>query len=253
MGEQKVIHYCWFGENPLPDSAVKCIESWKKYFPGYSIKEWNESNFNIENTCEYVREAYKEKKWAFVSDYARFKILYEEGGIYFDTDVEVIRDMSILIKRCDGFMGEEKDTYSNSNVYKVNPGLGIYSKSGLDIFKEILDYYNTLHFLDEDGKFNGKTVVDYTTEILKRHGFRGSGEIEKIQNIVIYPTEYFCPMDSLSGRINISENTYSIHHYTASWQSNYDRFKTQVQRRIGPKMTNRIIKIKRLFKRCDSR
>ena len=96
----KVIHYCWFGGNPLPNIAVKCINSWKKYFPDYEIIEWNESNFDL-FSCDYCREAYDAKKWAFVSDYARFKILYEHGGVYFDTDVEVIKSMDdIYTERC---------------------------------------------------------------------------------------------------------------------------------------------------------
>ena len=101
----KIIHYCWFGGNPLPELAIKCIESWKKYLPDYEIKEWNESNFDI-NCCAYVREAYEAKKWAFVSDYARFWILYQHGGLYFDTDVELIKSIDDLIVK-GAFMGCE--------------------------------------------------------------------------------------------------------------------------------------------------
>ena len=94
----KIIHYCWFGRKPLPPLAVKCIESWKKYLPDYTIKEWNEDNFDI-NIVPYTREAYEVGKYAFVSDYARFYILYHHGGLYFDTDVEVIRPMDDLVGR----------------------------------------------------------------------------------------------------------------------------------------------------------
>lgn len=101
----KIIHYCWFGGNPLPELAVKCIESWKKYCPDYEIKRWDESNFDLK-CCDYVKEAYQAKKWAFVSDYVRFKVLYDEGGLYFDTDVELIKPIDDILAR-GPFMGVE--------------------------------------------------------------------------------------------------------------------------------------------------
>ena len=162
----KIIHYCWFGGNPLPKIAVKCISSWKKYFPDYEIKEWNEDNFDL-NCCEYVREAYQAKKWAFVSDYARFWILYNYGGLYFDTDVEVIKDMSDIIAN-GAFMGCEV-------ADKCAPGLGLY--------KEILENYQQSHFLNSDGSNNYETVVDRTTNILKKYGFKESNTIQKIAEV----------------------------------------------------------------------
>ena len=128
----KVIHYCWFGRNPLPPLALKCIESWKKFFPDYEIKEWNEDNFDI-NIIPYTKEAYEAKKYAFVSDYARFWILYQYGGVYFDTDVEVIKDMRPLVV-CGNFMGKEigalMKTKNGNEVACVNPGLGLAASKG---------------------------------------------------------------------------------------------------------------------------
>ena len=115
----KIIHYCWFGGNPLPEDAKKYIESWRKYCPGYEIKEWNESNFDI-NCCDYVREAYEAKKWAFVSDYARFYILYQYGGLYFDTDVEMIRPLFSILQK-GSFMGMEVNSPAC-----VAPGLSLH-------------------------------------------------------------------------------------------------------------------------------
>lgn len=233
----KIIHYCWFGGNPLPKSAQKCIGSWKKFFKDYEIKEWNESNFNIE-CCEYVKEAYAAKKWAFVSDYARFWILYHEGGLYFDTDVEVIRDMSRIID--DGaFMGCEA-------THKCAPGLGLGANPGLGLYKEILNYYEKIHFSED--KKNLLTVVDYTSEILRKHGWKGNGDIEKVDNVYIYPSQFFCPLDYTTGKLTITDDTYSIHWYTASWQSKYSHFKTKVQRLLGKKMTKYIIEIKGIIK-----
>lgn len=150
----KVIHYCWFGRNPLPSLAVKCIESWKKYFPDYEIKEWNENNFNV-NIITYTQEAYERKKYAFVSDYARFWILYHYGGLYFDTDVEVIKPMNDIIVK-GPFMGCEKDVDKQESTVSsaipslglgVNPGLGLGVGPGLELYGELLRLYDGLHFI----------------------------------------------------------------------------------------------------------
>lgn len=212
----KIIHYCWFGGNPLPEIAVKCINSWKKFFPDYEIKEWNEKNFDL-NCCNYVKEAYEAKKWAFVSDYARFWILYNEGGLYFDTDVEVIRDMSAIIEQ-GPFMGcENLDNNTNKLGIGINPGLGIGAIPYDILYKEILDDYDKSNFIKEDGTYDYTTIVDRTTSILNKYGFKQIQKIQKVLNINIYPKEYFCPMDYATGKIDITENTYSIHWYDASW------------------------------------
>lgn len=212
----KVIHYCWFGGNPLPDIALKCINSWKEFFPDYEIKEWNESNFDL-NCCDYVKEAYEAKKWAFVSDYARFWVLYNYGGLYFDTDVEVIKDMSDIIAK-GPFMGCETSDKSGSSLnIVVNPGLGLGVIPGLSIYKEILENYNISHFLNQDGSYNYMTVVDRTTNILKKYDFKEIDEIQMIANVYIYPKDYFCPMDYLTGKLNVTQNSRSIHWYDASW------------------------------------
>ena len=204
----KIIHYCWFGGNPLPELALKCIDSWKKYFPDYEIKEWNESNFDL-NSCDYIKEAYQSKKWAFVSDYARFKILYEYGGLYFDTDVEIIKDMTKIVET-GSIMGTEP-------TGGIAPGLGLGANPGLGLYKEILDYYDTIHFILPNGNLNQQTIVKYTTDILLKHGELNSSAITEIEGIKIYPPEYFCPQNYYTGEMNITENTCSIHHYTASW------------------------------------
>lgn len=217
----KVIHYCWFGGNPLPELAVKCINSWKRYFPDFEIKEWNESNFDLD-CCDYVREAYQAKRWAFVSDYARFWILYNHGGLYFDTDVEVIRSFDDILDQ-GPFMGCE-------SVGQCAPGLGLGTPAGLAIYKEILDFYEGRHFLKADGELDVTTVVEYTSDILMRHGWILKNEIQNVEGIHIYPSSYFCPMDYDTGKINLAENTHSIHHYTASWCGNYGRRITELHR-----------------------
>ncbi|MBR2458404.1 MAG: glycosyl transferase [Bacteroidaceae bacterium] len=241
----KVIHYCWFGRNPLPQLAVKCIESWKKYLPEYEIKEWNEDNFDV-NMIPYTREAYEAKKYAFVSDYARFWILYNYGGLYFDTDVEVIKPMDDIIAR-GPFMGCEKDA-SDTGVASVASGLGLGVNPGLGLYKEILDTYADFHFLKTNGTLNTKTVVDYTTEILERHGLQYTNQIQECAGVWIYPREYLCPLDYYTGKLTITENSYSIHHYKASWHSNTKKFKKKISTLLGERCTKFVVKIKKAFK-----
>jgi hypothetical protein len=223
----KVIHYCWFGGNSLPDDAKKCLASWRKYFPNYEIREWNETNFNL-NSCDYIKEAYQSKKWAFVSDYARFWILYNYGGLYFDTDVEVIKPMEDLVEK-GPFMGEEAGL-PNKRKSECNPGLGLAAAPGLGLYKEILDYYNTQHFLNPDGSINQETVVTRVSSVLRRHGFKGDGSIECVDGIYVYPPEYFCPMNYTTGKTKITENTRSIHHYSATWHSGLEELIIRIER-----------------------
>lgn len=227
----KIIHYCWFGGKPLPKSARRCIESWRKYLPDYEIQEWNETNFHV-NAVPYTAQAYKAKKYAFVSDYARFKILYEHGGLYFDTDVEVIRPLDDIVAT-GAFMGCE-------NASSVNPGLGIGAPPGLDIYKEILDFYDTLRFENPDGSLNLTTVVDHTTGILRRHGLRDTDTLQQIAGCHIYPKEYFCPKDYYSGKCHITPHTRTIHHYAASWVAKKHIIYNRAERLLGKRFMSLI-------------
>lgn len=219
----KIIHYCWFGGNPLPELAQKCIASWKKYCPDYEIKEWNESNFDL-NCCDYVREAYAAKRWAFVSDYARFLILYHEGGLYFDTDVEIIKPINEILEQGPFFGCEKGDG--------VAPGLGMAANPGLGMYKEILNFYQHKHFRNEDGVTDTTTIVVYTSGILKSHGWKPEESIQKVEGITIYPPEYFCPMDYRTGELMITPNTYTIHHYSASWYTDKERKFENIRRKF---------------------
>ncbi|WP_418210488.1 glycosyltransferase family 32 protein [Bacteroides zhangwenhongii] len=211
----KVIHFCWFGHNPLPASAQKCIASWRKYFPDYEIKEWNEDNFDV-NIIPYTSEAYSVKKYAFVSDYVRFWVLYHYGGLYFDTDVEVIRPMDDIIER-GAFMGIEVPAQFGVTTLAVAPGLGIGCNSGLKLYQSVLERYENLHFLLKDGNFNSFAVVRITTEALLNEGLKYTNEIQKVADIWIYPVDYFNPLDDATGRLNITSNTRSIHWYSKTW------------------------------------
>lgn len=242
----KVIHYCWFGKNPLPEDAKKCIESWKKYMPEYEIKEWNEDNYNIE-MIPYTKEAYQAKKYAFVSDYARFWILYNFGGLYFDTDVEIIKPMNDIIDR-GSFMGCENLITKDNKKLSVAPGLGIGCEKENFLYKEILDKYSKLHFLHSDGSLNLETVVTYTTNLLEKYGLKHNNEIQNIRNIWIYPKEFLCPKDYITGEITITPNTYAIHHYSASWKPWYVNKEKEFWNRLGLNNLNIILRIHNLFR-----
>lgn len=226
----KKIHYCWFGGNPLPETAIKCIESWKKFCPDYEIIEWNESSFDL-NCCAYVQEAYEAKKWAFVSDYARYDILYKNGGLYFDTDVELIQNIDDLVEK-GPFMGMEK-----CEEFSVAPGLGIAATPGEELYKEILDFYNCHHFLNDDGSINQTTICKYTTDILLRHGLMQKDEAQCVDGIYIYPSEYFCPINYTTGELHVTEHTRSIHHYASTWrtaeQVKHHKFKQRMTVKYG--------------------
>jgi len=216
----KVIHYCWFGRNPLPESAVKCIESWRKHMPDYEIKEWNEDNFDV-NLIPFTAEAYSVRKYAFVSDFARFWILYHYGGVYFDTDVEVIRPIDDIVEK-GAFMGVEvMCTVHPRDLIgfpMVAPGLGIGASAGMGFYKKVIDFYSNYHFLRDDGTIIGGTVVAHTTRLLVNEGLQKRADLQEVAGIWIYPEDYFNPFDDITGRLNKTERTRSIHWYARSWQ-----------------------------------
>lgn len=229
----KIIHYCWFGGNPLPTLALECIASWRKYLPDYEIWAWVDDavKFNgygltvdgvyvadkvIEfdvNIIPYTAEAYKQKKYAFVSDYARFWAMYKYGGVYFDTDVEVIKPMDDIISR-GNFMGIELDSV-NGRYPTVALGLGFACKKDDVVMGKLLQYYEYLKFEILGGHL--VTIVEHTTELLKKHGLKNSPGIQRICDYTIYPSEYFCPIHNVTKRLHITENTHSIHRYMDSW------------------------------------
>ena len=250
----KIIHYCWFGRNPLPELAQKCIASWKKYLPDYEIKEWNEDNFDV-NIIPYTAEAYAQKKYAFVSDYARFWILHKYGGIYFDTDVEVIRPIDDIIAR-GNFMGFETDPNpakgdaSEGSVAPglglgVNPGLGLGVNPGLGLMKKMLDYYDGKHFVCEANVRNQITVVHICTEVLMESGLQNVDGIQKVEDeCYIYPSEYFCPINVTTGRIHVEKNTRTIHHYAGTWVDKKFSVKDLIKRLLPEKLVQVLINYK---------
>ena len=199
----KKIHYCWFGKNRLPDKAVKCINSWKKYCPDYEIIEWNEDNYNVYQN-PYTTFTYNSRKFAFLSDYARLQIVLREGGVYVDVDVEVIRPLDDLLNNR-AFFGFETSEY-------VNTGLGFGAEAGNQIVETMLKEYDQLL----DGKHGVIGCPTLNTQALIKRGMISGGELQDLQDAVIYPQDYFNPYDDPTGKLKITHNTYSIHWYLKS-------------------------------------
>ena len=216
----KIIHYCWFGRNPLPESAQKCIASWKTFLPDYEIKEWNEDNFDV-NIIPYTKDAYVAKKYAFVSDYARFWILYKYGGLYFDTDVEVIKPMDDIIAR-GPFMGIEKSDAADTPPM-IAPGLGLGAEPDMDVYGKILDGFHRMNFYSENGSINPFSMIPMVTKLFTDLGFKANGEVEYVAGTYIYPQDYFNPFDDLTGRLKLTKNTRSIHWYSKTWTNTTPR------------------------------
>lgn len=221
-----VIHYCWFGGSPLGDKEQACIESWRKFLPDYEIKRWDESNWNV-HCCDYVSEAYAAGKWAFVSDYARFDILWREGGLYFDTDVELVRPIDDILER-GPFMGFETDWSPDDGCGTVAPGLGLAAGAGHPFYKAVLDSYCGDHFITSNGDLNETTIVQRTTEILLAQGLKSEPGIQEVDGIWIYPSEYFNPKNFFTGQLHLTENTRSIHHFSMSWLSEESKYEHEV-------------------------
>lgn len=240
-----VIHYCWFGGKPLSDLAQKCIESWKEYCPGYEIVRWDESNTDL-NSCDYVREAYAAKKWAFVSDFVRFQVIYDHGGLYFDTDVRLIKPIDPVLEK-GPFMGIESapgDFAGGNSEIVVAPGLGIAAEKGNEFYAEVLRYYSGIHFSTE------KTVGMHVTSLLLENGLKVENRYQTVCGINIWPKDYFNPMNLNSGKPEITDNTVSIHLYEGTWVDGKTRFRDKtfqfIYRVFGEKTASAL---KRLYRK----
>jgi hypothetical protein len=230
--------------------------------PDYEIIEWNEDNYDV-NKIAYTAEAYAAKKYAFVSDYARFDILYQHGGLYFDTDVEVIKPFDDIVAN-GPFMGCEIDAKKGDSIavapglglgvnpglgLGVNPGLGLGVNPGLGLYKEILNYYANLHYTVNGQIIENVTVVTHTTNILFQHGLKNVPGIQQVAGVTIYPQRYFNPLDDATGKLSITPDTYSIHWFSKTW-CNVSPLRTKLSRLSHRILGTKFIPaIKRLLKR----
>lgn len=204
----KTIHYCWFGGKEKPNIVKRCMESWKEHLPDYQIVEWNETNFDI-NINTYVKEAYTSGKYAFVSDYVRVHALYHYGGIYLDTDVEVLKSFNDLLHH-PSFWGFEQENYIATST--------IGAQKGNVLIKQFLESYKDKKFLKEDGTINSLTNVAIITKLLEFLGLKTNGQYQKIEGVgVFYPQTYFSPYDYINCQKLLTEQSYTMHHFYKSW------------------------------------
>lgn len=212
----KTIHYCWFGRNPKPKLAKKCIKSWKKYCPDYKIIEWNEDNFDLDACPLYVRQAYKAKKWAFVTDYVRLKVVYDHGGVYLDTDVELRKSLDELLNY-QAYFGFEDGVH-------INTGLGFGAESGNALLAELMDDYEDIPFVKLDGSLDTLPCPVRNTEVFLRQGLEQDDSFQILNgSVAILPSVYLCPVDGFRRRREGFEKAYSIHWFSASWYTKEQR------------------------------
>lgn len=222
----KIIHYCWFGRGEKPKLAKRCISSWEKYCPDYKIIEWNEDNFDV-NCNAYTKWCYENKKYAFLSDYVRLLVVYEHGGIYFDTDVELIRNMDFLLKD-QAFFGFETDVMDVSNPKNadINSGLAYGSvASGLALHAMLKEYEPLL-----DGQHGVVMCPELNTAALEKLGLKRDGSYQKFSWGTLYPKDYFNPYQSTTGRLNKTQNTVSIHWYMGSCLTNKQKIRAAISK-----------------------
>ncbi|AIQ37491.1 glycosyl transferase [Paenibacillus sp. FSL R5-0345] len=239
----KIIHYCWFGRAELPPLAKKCIASWRKFCPDYEIIEWNEDNFDI-NTNKYIKEAYESKKMAFITDYVRLNVLFEYGGIYMDTDVEVVANLDPFLRH-NAFSGFE-------DVCSIPTGI-IGAQKGNLWLEYLLTYYKDRSFFLKNGNFDLTTNVDIITDMTKKKYDITLNNTMQYTNgdVLFYPKEYFCPKDFTTGIISTTEKTYAIHHFAGSWKPKDIKIKEKttriIRRNLGEKGLQIILNLNRIF------
>ncbi len=232
----KVIHYCWFGRGEMSQLAKDCIASWHRYMPDWEYKLWNEDNFDVASV-PYTKEAYEAKKYAFVTDYVRLWALYTEGGVYMDTDVEILKPLDDLL-HLSAFTG-----YEGSKSLPPVTGLMASLPHGIWV-KEQLDSYENEHFLMEDGSFDLTTNTVRIAKIMRDNGFVQDGTERDYKDLRVFPVDYFCPRQT-TGEALFTENTYCDHHCMGSWAEDEGGWKSVVKRIVGEHNMTRLIKLKR--------
>lgn len=228
MAIPRKIHYCWFGNGEKTELVQKCIASWRKYCPDCEIIEWSESNYDVTKN-EYMHQAYQAKRWGFVSDYARLDIIYRHGGIYLDTDVELVKSMDTLLDG-DGFIGFELPIDREGLHYTVNTGQGFGAPAGSSVIQKMLDEYCQLSFRNSDGSQDLTACPAYNTRALQALGLKLDNSLQYLDGFCVYPTDFFCPINWKTKKCVITKNTYSIHHFNASWLTESEKRKRKFAR-----------------------
>ena len=232
----KIIHYCWLGGGKMPKSAIQCMDSWRRFLPDYELRLWNREAFDVESV-PWVKEAFEAGKFPFAADYVRLFALVRDGGIYMDSDVEVTRNLDNFLKY-PAFCGFESER-------SISGGL-LASEKGGAWAKEQLAYYDNRHFLQSDGSFDMTTNVEIFSRSMAANGLKLDNTYQIYKDCMhVLPRDYFSPL-TFTGKLNVTENTHSIHHFASSWESPKVRAKMYILRKVlGPKLTDQLIQLKR--------
>lgn len=220
----KKLHYCWVGGSPISEKGKTCIESWKKFCQDWEIIRWDETNYDF-TKIDYMHQAYEAKKWGFVPDYARLDIVASEGGVYLDTDVELVAPLDDLLDYS-GYMGLSRDGY-------VNPGLGFGAEPGNPVIRSLAKFYEDASFVNPDGSLNLVASPHYATDSLFRFGFVESETLQVLDSFALLPWDYLDPLDAATGKMGMTENTVSVHHYFGSWLSERDKYQKELRRSLN--------------------
>lgn len=236
MSIPKIVHYCWFGGNPKPDLAEKCIRSWKKYCPDYEIVEWNEDTFDLSTAPDYVQQAKAAGRWAFITDYVRLRALTEQGGIYMDTDVELIKPLDPYLQHR-AFAGFESRE-------GIQTGL-LACEKGFPLFREFMEYYDHASFLKPDGTPDTTTNVQILTGLCRKKGLVCNDRLQTIEGLTIYPKEFFCPVDFDTKQLKKTRKTVTIHWFSGSWQTEEERqyLEAEAKRLLAERRSERRVAI----------
>ena len=241
----KIIHYCWFGHDEYPEKVAYCIETWKKYLSDYELRLWNEDNFDV-SCCDFAKQAYEEKKYAFVSDYVRLVALKNYGGIYLDTDVEVVKAFDDILHH---------DMVLGTDDCGVLITSFMAAEAGHPFFSEMEELYRCIKFKMTDGRLNMKVNTQWLQERLERYGFKEKNEHQELEHgIVVYSDEYFHAKSLVSGELRKTNNTYCIHHHTLLWVPFYTKIIKFLRIRIlvpilgAEKYQQKVKRIKELWK-----
>lgn len=228
----KIIHWCWFGRNPVPEEVRRYVDHWKEISPDWKIICWDENNFDITEN-DYCREAYEQKKWAFVSDFARLKVLYDYGGFYLDSDVEMVKPFDDLLPYCavSGFQNKKDIPTGTMGAEPHNEWIG-----------QLLHDYDNRHFILPDGSLDLTTNVTRITQLtIEKYGLELKGEITEFSDgMVLFPVDYFCAYDAITDTVSKTKNTYTVHHFCGSWQSESEKrnkaFRACLKKKLGSRL-----------------
>ena len=231
----KTLHYMWFGSTPMPRICGECIESWHKVLPSdWSFQFWNEDNYNVNTTNDFARQAYNSGNYAFVSDYARWDILHRQGGVYVDTDVFLLKDITPLL--------QHKAFGGRNGLGLFASGLILGAEPNLPIFAEMKAEYDRRNFLTKDGKPTFVTNIMVENDLLVRHNLKPDLEIaQNVADITIYPTDYFCPFSPADGTLKTTANTYAIHQFAGTW---IPEERKAAQAKVNPKLADHYKRVK---------